>query len=174
MARSGFDRWRLDVGGLVEHPVSLTLADLHSLGYQQQITKHNCIQGWTGIAEWGGVPMTRLIELVKPLPQARYVVFYAMDDKGLTEGEGRYGFFYETAPVWLASKPQTLLATDMNGAPLPVEHGAPLRLRLETQLGFKMVKWIAAIEFTDDIASIGMGQGGWREDQQYYASAAGI
>lgn len=174
MARDRFRGWRLDVGGLVEHPVSLTLEELRGLGYRRQVTKHNCIQGWTGIAEWGGVPMNRLTELVKPLPHATHVVFYAMDDKGLTEGEGRYGFFYGSVPVWLAGKPQTLLATDMNGAPLPVEHGAPLRLRIETQLGFKMVKWIAAIEFTDDIASIGMGQGGWREDQQYYANAAGI
>lgn len=174
MARDGFRGWRLDVGGLVEHPVSLTLAELRGLGYQRQITRHNCIQGWTGIAEWGGIPMIRLMELVKPLPHARHVIFYAMDDKGLTEGEGRYGFFYGSVPLHLARKPQTLLATEMNGAPLPVEHGAPARLRIETQLGFKMVKWIAAIEFTDDITGVGMGQGGWREDQQYYANAAGI
>ena len=174
LARDGFRHWRLDVGGLVGHPVSLTLKELRGLGYQRQITKHNCIQGWTGIAEWGGVPMIRLMELVRPLPQAKHVVFYAMDDKGLTEGEGRYGFFYGSIPLHLARKPQTILATDMNGAPLPVEHGAPLRLRIETQLGYKMVKWIAAIEFTDDISDIGMGQGGWREDQQYYANAAGI
>ncbi|HEX9040507.1 MAG TPA: molybdopterin-dependent oxidoreductase [Trebonia sp.] len=173
-ARDGFRGWRLDVGGLVEHPASLTLQELRGLGYQRQITKHNCIQGWTGIAEWGGVPLARLAELVRPLPQARHVVFYAMDDKGLTEGEGRYGLFYGSIPLHLAHKPQTLLALDMNGAPLPAEHGAPLRLRVETQLGFKMVKWIAAIEFTDDISGLGMGQGGWREDQQYYANAAGI
>ena len=97
-----------------------------------------------------------------------------MDDKGLTEGEGRYGFFYGSIPLYLAVKQQTLLALDMNGGPLPVEHGAPVRLRLETQLGFKMVKWIKAIEFVDDVSRIGMGQGGWREDQQYYANAAGI
>ena len=139
-----------------------------------QVTKHNCIQGWTGIAEWGGVPLARLIEVVKPRPEARHVVFYAMDDKGLTEGEGRYGFFYGSIPMYLAVKPQTLLALDMNGAPLPVEHGAPLRLRIETQLGFKMVKWIAAIEFVTSTTDIGQGQGGWREDQQYYANAAGI
>lgn len=174
MARDGFRDWRLNVGGLVENPVSLTLAELRGLGYQRQITKHNCIQGWTGIAEWGGTPMTRLMELVKPLAHVKHVIFYAMDDKGLTEGEGRYGYFYGSVPLHLARKPQALLATDMNDAPLPVEHGAPVRLRLETQLGFKMVKWIAAIEFTDDISRVGMGQGGWREDQQYYANAAGI
>ncbi len=174
MARAGFRDYRLDVGGLVGRPVSLSLEQLRALGYQRQVTKHNCIQGWTGVAEWGGVPLARLVESVRPLPAARYVVFYAMDDKGLTEGEGRYGFFYGSIPLHLALKPQTLLALDMNGGPLPVEYGAPLRLRVETQLGFKMVKWIKAIEFTDDVSGIGMGQGGWREDQQYYANAAGI
>jgi DMSO/TMAO reductase YedYZ molybdopterin-dependent catalytic subunit len=102
------------------------------------------------------------------------VVFYAFDDKGLTEGEGRYGYYYGTIPLYLATNPQTLLAVDMNGAPLPIQHGAPVRLRIETQLGFKMVKWIKAIEFVEDYRDIGQGQGGWREDQQYYANAAGI
>lgn len=174
MAAGGFGDYRLDVGGLVGHPVSLSLTELRALGYQRQVTKHNCIQGWTSTAEWGGVPLARLLEVVKPRPEARHVVFYAMDDKGLTEGEGRYGFFYGSIPMYLAGKPQTLLALDMNGAPLPVEHGAPVRLRIETQLGFKMVKWIKAIEFVEDVAGIGQGQGGWREDQQYYANAAGI
>lgn len=120
-------------------------------------------------------PWTTLDEEVSWSPVvALHVVFYAMDDKGLTEGEGRYGFFYGSIPMYLAGKPQTLLALDMNGAPLPAEHGAPVRLRIETQLGFKMVKWIKAIEFVDDVAGIGQGQGGWREDQQYYANAAGI
>ncbi|MGH3535304.1 MAG: molybdopterin-dependent oxidoreductase, partial [Pseudonocardiaceae bacterium] len=109
-----------------------------------------------------------------PTAQAHHVVFYAMDDKGLTEGEGRYGFFYESMELHLATNPQTILALEMNGAPLPIEHGAPVRLRVETQLGFKMVKWIKAIEFVADPADIGMGMGGWREDQQYYANAAGI
>lgn len=99
---------------------------------------------------------------------------FAFDDKGDTEGEGRWGYFYSTIPVWLARKPQTILALEMNGGPLPVEHGAPLRLRIETQLGFKMTKWVKGVEFTPGYRHIGMGQGGWREDQQYYANAAGI
>ncbi len=156
------------------HPVSLSLEDLRALGEQRQITKHNCIQGWTAVAEWAGVPLACLIEHVGPAPEARHVVFYAMDDKGLTEGEGRYGFFYGSIPMYLATSPQTILALEMNGAPLPVEHGAPVRVRIETQLGFKMVKWIAGIEFVADTSGIGMGMGGWREDQQFYANAAGI
>ncbi len=174
MAANRFSDYRLAVGGLVASPQSLSLAELRALGGQRQVTKHNCIQGWTAVAEWAGVPLARLIEHVEPSPLARHVVFYAMDDKGLTEGEGRYGYFYGTIPMYLAGKPQTLLALGMNGVPLPVEHGAPLRLRLETQLGFKMVKWIRAIEFVADVADVGQGQGGWREDQQYYANAAGI
>ncbi|MGI8869178.1 MAG: molybdopterin-dependent oxidoreductase [Mycobacteriales bacterium] len=169
-----FRTYRLPIGGLVEHPVTLSLAELRGLGEKTQITKHNCIQGWTAVAEWGGVPLARILDLVHPTATAKHIVFYAFDDKGLTEGDGRYGYFYGSIPLHLASKPHSILALEMNGAPLPIEHGAPVRLRVETQLGFKMVKWIKAIEFVADTADIGMGQGGWREDQQYYANAAGI
>lgn len=174
LARDGFVDYRLSVGGLVERPVELSLEQLRSLGHSDQIVKHNCIQGWTAIAQWAGAPLAAVMDLVGVNPEAKFVVFYAMDDKGLTEGEGRYGFFYESISLHLASNPQSILALDMNGAPLPVEHGAPVRLRVETQLGFKMVKWITAIEFVADTADIGMGMGGWREDQQFYANAAGI
>ncbi len=174
LAENDFRDYRLSIGGLVESPISLSLEELRALGQQSQITKHNCIQGWTAVAEWAGVPLQRIIDEVRPTPEARYVVFYAMDDKGLTEGEGRYGFFYGTIPIHLASNPQSILALEMNGAPLPVEHGAPARVRLETQLGFKMVKWVTGIEFVADVTDIGQGMGGWREDQQFYANAAGI
>lgn len=174
LAEGNFVDYRLAVGGLVKHPRNLSLEDLRNLGNASQITRHNCIQGWTAIAQWGGVPLQKLIELAQPAPEAKHVVFYAMDDKGLTEGEGRYGYFYGTIPIHLATHPQSILALDMNGAPLPIEHGAPARLRLETQLGFKMVKWVQAIAFVADVKDIGMGMGGWREDQQYYANAAGI
>ena len=174
LAAAGFADYRLNVGGLVEHPMSLSLAELRAVGTATQITKHNCIQGWTAIAEWGGVPLARVVDLVQPSAEAKHIVFYAYDDKGLTEGEGRYGYYYGSIPLHLAHDPQTILALDMNGSPLPVEHGAPIRIRIETQLGFKMVKWIKAIEFVADTADIGQGQGGWREDQQYYANAAGI
>ena len=163
-----------EVCGLVERPLVARISDLRALAATSQITKHNCIQGWTNIAEWGGVPLAAILDQCRPTPQARYLVFYAYDDKAITENEGRFGHFYGTIPLQLARRPQTILALDMNGAPLPVEHGAPVRLRVETQLGFKMVKWIRSIELVADYARIGMGQGGWREDQQYYANAAGI
>ena len=174
LAEHGFTEYRLEVSGLVNRPLSLSLDELRDLGRADQITKHNCIQGWTNIAEWGGVPLEALLDRCRPRPQARYLVFYAYDDKTITENEGRFGHFYGTLPLQLARRPQTILALDMNGKPLPVEHGAPVRLRVETQLGFKMVKWIRAIELVEDYTRIGMGQGGWREDQQYYANAAGI
>jgi DMSO/TMAO reductase YedYZ molybdopterin-dependent catalytic subunit len=174
LAGDSFRDYRLEVSGLVERPRSFSLAELRAIGSTSQITQHNCIQGWTNIAEWGGVPLVALLAICRPTPAARYVVFYAFDDKTLTENEGRFGHFYGTIPLALAGRPQTILALDMNGAPLPIQHGAPVRLRVETQLGYKMVKWIRAIELVEDYALIGMGQGGWREDQQYYANAAGI
>lgn len=174
LAAGDFTGYRLEIGGLVEQPLSLSLAELSKLDHQEHIAKHNCIQGWSAIAAWGGTPMTAIIEAVKPKPEAKHVAFYAFDNKTITEGEGRHGYFYGTIPLWLASKPQTILATTMNGEDLPIEHGAPVRLRIETQLGFKMVKWVRAIEFVADVDAIGQGQGGWREDQQYYANAAGI
>ena len=174
MAHNHFVDYRLTVTGLVEQPLSLSLSDLRVLGMTTQITKHNCIQGWTNIAEWSGVPLAALLDRCRPLPEARYLVFYAFDDKTITENEGRFGLFYGTIPLQLARNPGSMLALAMNGVPLPIEHGAPVRLRVETQLGFKMVKWIRAIEVVESYEHIGMGQGGWREDQQYYSNLAGI
>ena len=174
LAANDFADYRLSVGGLVDHPVSLSLSELRALGTRTQITKHNCIQGWTAVAEWGGVPLDRIIDLVRPAAEAQHLVFYAYDDKGMTRGQRMYGYFYGSIPIYVATKNQSILALDMNGARLPIEYGAPVRVRLETQLGFKMVKWIRAIEFVAQTSDIGQGQGGWREDQQYYANAAGI
>jgi methionine sulfoxide reductase catalytic subunit len=175
LASDAFAAWRLEVGGLVEQPLRLSLADLQQLPRQSQITKHVCIQGWTSIAEWTGVPLLHILEQCRPLPAARYAVFHALDEKALSEPVlGAGGFFYETIDLELARHPQTLLADAMNGCPLPIEHGAPLRLRVETQLGFKMVKYLRAIEFVADYGSIGDGQGGWREDVQHYSTEAGI
>ncbi len=172
LAADGFRGYRLPIGGLVERPVTLSLDELRGLGSHSQITKHNCIQGWTAVAQWAGVPLARVLDLVKPLPAAKHVVFYAFDDKAETEGSS--GCYYESVPLYLLTKPQAILALDMNDAPLSIEHGAPVRLRLETQLGFKMVKWVKAVEFVADYQQIGMGQGGWREDHQFYANEAGI
>ena len=115
------------------------------MGKKTQITLHHCIQGWSGIAEWGGLPLAELVKLVRPKPGVRAVVFYSF-------GEGAEGGqFYDSLSMQNAMRPQTLLAYEMNFEPLNHLHGAPLRLRVENQLGFKMVKWIQAIEFVESV-----------------------
>jgi DMSO/TMAO reductase YedYZ molybdopterin-dependent catalytic subunit len=167
LLEKNFVNWRLKFHGLVEKPFELSIADLRAMKKEIQITEHSCIQGWTAIGEWGGVPMSYIISLCKPLPQARYVVFYSYQ---YTDGAQ----FYEAIYMELAKHHQTILAYEMNGTSLSVPHGAPLRLRIETQLGFKMVKWLKSIEFVSDYKNIGMGQGGHREDHMYYGIGAGI
>ncbi|OBB84133.1 molybdopterin-dependent oxidoreductase [Mycobacterium sp. 852002-30065_SCH5024008] len=171
MAVHNFVDWRLPVGGLVENPVTLDLAALRALGERQtQRTMHNCVQGWTSIGEWSGILLAQLADVVRPLPQAKYICFLSMQETGRDEpaAERPGGQFYEVMDLELAYKPQTLLAYEMNGRPLPIKHGAPLRLRVETQVGFKMVKWINGIEFINDYSGIGKGLGGWREDHVHY------
>ncbi|CAM3066514.1 oxidoreductase [Mycobacterium intermedium] len=170
MAVHNFVDWRLRVGGLVENPVTLDLHALRTLtDRQSQRVLHHCVQGWTSIGEWSGIPLAQLADLVRPLPQAKYVCFLTMQDNDRDEPASHGGGqFYEVMDLELVYKPQTLLAYEMNGQPLPIQHGAPLRLRVETQVGFKMAKWINQIEFINDFAGIGHGAGGWREDNVYY------
>jgi sulfoxide reductase catalytic subunit YedY len=168
LAAGGFKDYRLKVYGLVENPVELSLDDLRALGKKEQITLHHCIQGWSGIAEWGGLPMAKLIELVRPKPAAGAVAFYSF-------GEGAEGgAFYDSLSMANALHPHTLLAYEMNDEPLTELHGAPLRLRVENQLGFKMVKWIRAIEFVESPRSVGKGEGGYNEDHEYFGELANI
>jgi sulfoxide reductase catalytic subunit YedY len=170
MAAHNFTDWKLHVGGLVEHPMTLDLAHLRSLRDKQtQRILHNCVQGWSSIGEWSGLPLRDLISMVRPLPGAEYICFLTMQDTGRDDpsADGT-GQFYEIIDISLADDPHTLLAYEMNGEPLPIKHGAPLRLRVETQVGFKMAKWIDHIEFVDDYSGIGSGMGGWREDNIYF------
>jgi methionine sulfoxide reductase catalytic subunit len=173
--RDDFAAFALGVGGLVEQPLRVTLAELRRWPKRTQITKHCCIQGWSAVASWGGVSLEDIVRRCRPLAAARYVVFYALDDKSTSEPDpAGPGSFYGTIDIALASHPQTILAYEMNDRPLPVPHGAPLRLRVETQLGFTMVKYVHRIEFVQDYRHIGAGQGGWREDHQHYGQEAGI
>ena len=170
MAVHRFVDWSVDVGGLVENPVRLNLADLRALREPQtQRVLHNCIQGWSSVGEWGGLPLRTLVELVRPTPEATHICFLTMQDTGRDEPSAAAGGrYYEIIDLDLARHPQTLLAYEMNGEPLPIRHGAPLRLRVENQVGFKMAKWIDRIEFVGDYRPIGAGMGGWREDNVYY------
>jgi sulfoxide reductase catalytic subunit YedY len=142
--------------------VELSLDDLRALGGEETITMHHCIQGWTGIAQWGGVPLRRVIELVTPKPGATTIVFHSFGPAPLG------GHYYDTQNLYNAMKPECMLAWEMNGQPLPVNYGAPLRLRVENQLGYKMVKWIERIEFVESEKLVGKGEGGSNEDEEYF------
>jgi DMSO/TMAO reductase YedYZ molybdopterin-dependent catalytic subunit len=168
LAAGGFKDYRLKVGGLVENPVELSLDELRALTKQSQITLHHCIQGWSGIAQWGGVPMVELMKLVRPTSDAKSVIFYSFGE-GL--GGGQY---YDSHTMENVGHQQTLLAYEMNFKPLGDVYGAPLRLRVENQLGFKMVKWITAIEFVQTFRHVRQGEGGYASDTEFFDTMADI
>jgi sulfoxide reductase catalytic subunit YedY len=163
LAGDDFDGYRLKVHGLVENPVELSLEQIEAMRKQEQITLHHCIQGWSGIAEWGGLPFSELIDLVRPKPEAQWVMFYSFAAGG--EGGDRY---YDSHSIRDLRHPQSLLAYEMNGERLPILHGRPLRLRVENQLGFKHVKWIDEIEFVHHFRERYAGQGGYNEDHEFF------
>lgn len=162
LAADNFRGFKLKVGGLVANPVELSIDELKALGEQEQITMHHCIQGWSGIAQWGGLPMAKLVDLVRPDPEARVCVFHSF-------GEGLYGGdYYDTQRLENVLHKQCLLAYEMNDQPLGSLYGAPLRLRVENQLGYKMVKWVKSIEFVASEKDVGKGHGGKNEDDEYF------
>lgn len=163
-----FKDWELKVYGLVEKPLKLSLKDLKDLKKQRQITKHNCIQGWTAIAEWGGLPMKDVLELCKPKKSAKYVIFHCYD----VDKDG--AAYYSGLRLSDMHDKQTILAYEMNGKKLPIEHGAPIRLRCEKKYGYKMAKYIKSIEFVDSFDHIGQGRGGYREDTVFFDWEAAI
>ena len=155
--------------GLVENPVELSLDDLRAMGKKTQITLHHCIQGWSGIAAWGGTAAGRTGQVWSGPSRACGPWSFIPSAK---EREG--GQFYDSLSMQNALRPQTLLAYEMNFEPLNHLHGAPLRLRVENQLGFKMVKWIQAIEFVESVKSVYQGEGGYNEDHEYFGELANI
>ncbi len=168
LAAQGFRDYRLRVGGLVGQPADLSLEDLRAMPRTTQVTLHHCIQGWSGIAAWTGVPLAEIVRRARPRPDARALVFRSFGE-GLEGGE-----YFDSLSLEHACRPLTLLAYEMNDAPLPVLHGAPLRLRVENQLGYKMVKWIRAIEFVADLRTVGAGEGGYSEDHEFFGELADI
>ncbi len=157
-----FADYKLLVSGLVENPVKLSLDQLRALAHHEQITQHFCIQGWSGVAKWRGISMQTILDTVRPRPEAKWVIFYsfALGPEG--------GLYYDAQPVEQMSYHLTMLAYDMNDEPVSFGHGAPLRLRNEIQLGFKMVKWIKGIEFVEDFADVGGGLGGYNNDHEFF------
>ncbi len=170
--KDGFANWRLEVGGLVERPLRFSLRDLRSLPSRTQITRHDCVEGWSCIGKWTGARLGALLAQVGPLPTARYIVFYCADE---LPGEGLSPPvpYYESIDLDDAFHEQTILAYEMNGKELPIAHGAPLRLRVERQLGYKQAKYIMSIEAVDNLKTIGGGKGSYWADRGY-AWYAGI
>jgi len=160
-----FVNWKLDVGGLVERPTQLSLVDLRAMPARAQITRHDCVEGWSCIGKWKGAPLGPILSTAGLKPTARYIAFYCADTLEQTlDGTGQY---YETIDLVDAFHPQTILAYDMNDEPLPVAHGAPLRLRVERQLGYKMAKYVMRIEAIEAFDKMGRGHGGFWEDRGY-------
>lgn len=162
LAKNNFKDYKLKIYGLVDNPVELSLDELKALAEEETITMHHCIQGWSGVSQWAGVPLSKIIERVRPKPEAHRLAFISF-------GEGLYGgVYYDTHTIYDCMKPESILAWEMNYEPLPLLYGAPLRLRVENQLGYKMVKWIESIEFIASKKDIGKGYGGKNEDDEYF------
>ena len=165
-----FASWRLGIDGMVARPMSLSLAQLRSLPARTQITRHDCVEGWSAIGQWTGVQLGLLLRAAGVLPGARYAVFYCADNldgepaKGGDQAPGQY---YESLDLVDAMHPQTLIAYAMNGQALSVPHGAPLRLRVERQLGYKHAKYVQRVALTNTLSGINGGKGGYWEDRGY-------
>ncbi|MDE2183215.1 MAG: molybdopterin-binding protein [Alphaproteobacteria bacterium] len=164
-AAKDFRDWRVEVGGLVERPLSLSMEALRAMPSRTQITRHDCVEGWSCIGEWKGTPLRLVLAEARPRNDARYVAFFCADNMAEEGVPAQY--YYESLDLVEATHPQTLLAYELNGQALPIEHGAPVRLRAERQLGYKMAKYIQRIEIVADLGSFGGGRGGYWEDQGY-------
>ena len=166
--RSGFADWRLQVHGLVDRPLSLSLAQIRTLPHREQITRHDCVEGWSAIGKWRGVRLKTILDAARMKDGARYIVFHCADDMGGGRG------YYESIDLTDAFHPQTILAFALNDQPLRVANGAPLRLRVERQLGYKQAKYLMQIEAVASLERIGKGKGGYWEDHAGYDWYAGI
>ncbi|MCZ4428101.1 molybdopterin-dependent oxidoreductase [Agrobacterium sp. SOY23] len=165
LVESKFANWRLRIDGLVERPLQISLAELRMLPARTQITRHDCVEGWSAIGKWTGVPLGMLLNTAGLAPTARFAVFHCADELEKTlDGSGRY---YESINLVDAFHPQTILAYQMNGQDLTVGHGAPLRLRVERQLGYKQAKYLMRIEIVDSFTGFWGGNGGFWEDRGY-------
>ncbi len=161
LARDGFHSFRLVVDGAVEHPLSLPLAQLQHMMDVSEITRHDCVEGWSVVAQWQGVRLADLIALARPRPNARFAVFHTFD----VDQQGAP--YYESLSLTQAAHPQTLLSLRQNGKPIEVDRGAPVRLTVPTQLGYKSAKWVRRIEIADSMHALYGGKGGYWEDQGY-------
>jgi DMSO/TMAO reductase YedYZ molybdopterin-dependent catalytic subunit len=156
-----FSDYRLIVNGAVARPQAIEYAKLLRMPRQTQTTRHDCVEGWSAIGKWSGVRLGDVLDAAGPHPEARYAVFHCMDN------DGSGNLYYESLDMHQAHHPQALLSLTLNDVPLDPAHGAPVRLRVPTQLGYKSAKWVARIELVSSFAAIGSGRGGYWEDQGY-------
>ena len=163
----GFADYRLVIDGMVRRPLALSLDQIRALPQRTQITRHDCVEGWSAIGRWTGPQLAPILRTAGLLPQAKYIVFHCADGYGASA-------YYESVDLIDAFHPQTILAHTLNGQPLPVANGAPLRLRVERQLGYKHAKYLMRVEAVESLAGIGAGKGGYWEDSNDYAWYAGI
>jgi len=162
-----FANWQLTVDGLVARPLAIPIRTLRSLPHRTQITRHDCVEGWSAIGKWHGVQLSRILDHAGLSTRAKYIVFHCADRFGEKP-------FYESIDLVDAFHPQTILAWGMNGHLLPVPNGAPLRLRVERQLGYKHAKYIQRIQAVESLAQVYGGKGGYWEDNVDYEWYAGI
>lgn len=166
-AERGFAGWPLIIDGLVDNPLDFSLEQLRAMPAQTQITRHDCVEGWSAIGKWTGVRLSHLLQQAKLNVQARYLVFHCADTLGGIP-------YYESIDLIDAHHPQTILAWALNDEPIPIGNGAPLRLRVERQLGYKHAKYVLRIEAVESLGGIYGGNGGYWEDVADYAWYAGI
>jgi DMSO/TMAO reductase YedYZ molybdopterin-dependent catalytic subunit len=162
-----FADWRVAVTGLVEKPLSLSLVDIKALPQRTQITRHDCVEGWSAIGQWTGPQLKHVLDMARLKPEAQYIVFHCADHYGAQT-------YYESVDLIDAFHPQTIIAHELNGEPLPVRNGAPLRMRIERQLGYKHAKFLNGIEAVASLDDVRGGKGGYWEDTTGYAWYAGI
>lgn len=166
-AAEGFANWLLEVSGLVERRLSLSLADIHALPQRTQITRHDCVEGWSAIGQWTGPQLKHILDAAGLRPEARYIIFHCADRMGGVP-------YYESVDLIDAFHPQTIVAHALNGEPLPIKNGAPLRMRIERQLGYKHAKYVHRIEAVATLEEVAGGKGGFWEDAYGYEWYAGI
>jgi DMSO/TMAO reductase YedYZ molybdopterin-dependent catalytic subunit len=168
MVAEQFAGWKLQVGGLVTRPLSISLAQLRAMPARTQITRHDCVEGWSAIGKWRGAPLSILLKAAQLNDRARFLIFHCADRMSATQP------YYESIDMVDAFHPQTILAFALNDQPLSIANGAPLRLRVERQLGYKQAKYLMRIQAVESLKDIYGGKGGFWEDTAGYEQFAGI
>ena len=159
-----FANWKLKIDGLVQKPLEFSLAQLREMPSRTQVTRHDCVEGWSCIGQWKGVRLSHVLGMAQLKPEAKYIVFHCLDQMEENDEDSMY---YESVDLDDAFHEQTILAYELNGKPLPVANGAPLRARIERQLGYKQPKYLYRIEAVSDFSPVAGGKGGYWEDQGY-------